>query len=41
MADEAARALGAPTIAGTFVNLRGMAKKQARPLPHALDGTAD
>jgi hypothetical protein len=27
MADEAARALGAPTIAGTFVNPKGLAKK--------------
>lgn len=27
MADEAARALGSPTIAGTFVNPAGMAKK--------------
>ncbi|HET8977050.1 MAG TPA: hypothetical protein VFN87_02770 [Solirubrobacteraceae bacterium] len=27
MADEASRALGAPTVAGTFVNPKGMAKK--------------
>lgn len=27
MADEAARALGAPTIAGTFVNPKGLTKK--------------
>jgi hypothetical protein len=29
MADEAARALGAPTIAGTFVNPKGLARKMA------------